>query len=215
MTPTEEEKQRIQDAQLADPDLPLGSAEHFLLSLASISALTPRLQLWAFKLNYEALEKEIAEPLFDLKLGMEQLSSNQSFRRILATLLAIGNFLNGSQAKGFELSYLEKVVQVKDTVHRQTLLHHTCCLLLENYPECSDVYSEVPAITRSSKVDFELLSENLVQLERRCKASWESLKLVTKHEMKVVLRNKLTEFLKDCTQRIIILKVVHRRTGDP
>lgn len=40
--------------------------------------------------------QEIAEPLFDLKLGMEQLASNQTFRRILATLLAIGNFLNST-----------------------------------------------------------------------------------------------------------------------
>lgn len=211
MTPTEEEKQKIQEAQLANPDLPLGTAEQFLLTLASINGLTPRLQLWAFKLNYEALEKEIAEPLFDLKLGMEQLSSNQTFRRILATLLAIGNFLNSSNAKGFELSYLEKVVEVKDTVHRQSLLHHTCNLVVENYPESSDVYSEIPAITRSAKVDFELLSENLVQLERRCKASWDNLKVVAKHETKAALKNKLTDFLKDCTQRIIILKVVHRR----
>ncbi|XP_041853639.1 FH1/FH2 domain-containing protein 1 isoform X2 [Melanotaenia boesemani] len=211
MTPTDEEKLKIQEAQLANPDIPLGTAEQFLFSLASISALTPRLQLWAFKLNYEVLEKEIAEPLFDLKLGMEQLASNQTFRRILATLLAIGNFLNSSNAKGFELSYLEKVVEVKDTVHRQSLLHHTCSLVVENYPESSDVYSEIPAITRSAKVDFELLSENLVQLERRCKASWDNLKVVAKHETKAVLKNKMTEFLKDCTQRIIILKVVHRR----
>ncbi|XP_014824597.1 PREDICTED: FH1/FH2 domain-containing protein 1-like isoform X2 [Poecilia mexicana] len=211
MIPTEEEKQKIQEAQLANPDLPLGTAEQFLLTLASISALNPRLQLWAFKLNYEVLEKEIAEPLFDLKLGMEQLASNQTFRRILATLLAIGNFLNSSNAKGFELSYLEKVVEVKDTVHRHSLLHHTCSLLEDNYPQSSDVYSEIPAITRSAKVDFDLLAENLVQLERRCKASWENLKLVAKHESKAVLKNKMTEFLRDCTQRIKILKVVHRR----
>uniref|UniRef100_A0A3B5LYP1 Formin homology 2 domain containing 1 n=1 Tax=Xiphophorus couchianus TaxID=32473 RepID=A0A3B5LYP1_9TELE len=211
MIPTEEEKQKIQEAQLANPDLPLGTAEQFLLTLASISALNPRLQLWAFKLNYEVLEKEIAEPLFDLKLGMEQLASNQTFRRILATLLAIGNFLNSSNAKGFELSYLEKVVEVKDTVHRHSLLHHTCSLLEDNYPQSSDVYSEIPAITRSAKVDFDLLAENLVQLERRCKASWENLKLVAKHESKAVLKNKMTEFLRDCTQRVKILKVVHRR----
>ncbi|XP_043959211.1 FH1/FH2 domain-containing protein 1 isoform X2 [Gambusia affinis] len=211
MIPTEEEKQKIQEAQLLNPDLPLGTAEQFLLTLASISALNPRLQLWAFKLNYEVLEKEIAEPLFDLKLGMEQLASNQTFRRILATLLAIGNFLNSSNAKGFELSYLEKVVEVKDTVHRHSLLHHTCTLLEDNYPQSSDVYSEIPAITRSAKVDFDLLAENLVQLERRCKASWENLKLVAKHESKAVLKNKMTEFLRDCTQRIKILKVVNRR----
>uniref|UniRef100_A0A672IJD6 Formin homology 2 domain containing 1 n=1 Tax=Salarias fasciatus TaxID=181472 RepID=A0A672IJD6_SALFA len=211
MTPSDEEKLRIQEAQLADPDLPLGPAEAFLLGLASISALRPRLQLWSFKLNYEALEKEIAEPLFDLKLGMEQLASNQTFRRILATLLAIGNFLNSSNARGFELTYLEKVVEVKDTVHRQSLLHHTCSHVLENYPESSDVYSEIPAVTRSAKVDFELLAENLVQLEHRCKASWENLKIVSKHETRAAVKNRLSDFLKDCSHKIQILKVVHRR----
>lgn len=61
------------------------------------------------------------------------------------------------------------------------------------------------------QVDFQLLAENLGQLERRCKASWDNLKVVAKHETKAVLKSKLTAFLKDCTQRIIILKVVHRR----
>ncbi|XP_031425076.1 FH1/FH2 domain-containing protein 1 isoform X2 [Clupea harengus] len=211
MTPTEEEKQKIQEAQLANPDVPLGTAEQFLLTLSSISGLTARLQLWAFKLNYETLEKEIAEPLFDLKLGMEQLAKNKTFKRILATLLAVGNFLNSTSAKGFELNYLEKVTEVKDTVHRQTLLHHTCNFVVENFPDTSDVYSEVPAITRSAKVDFEQLSDNLVQLERKCKNSWDNLKVVAKHETKPLLKNKMTEFLKDCTERIIILKVVHRR----
>ncbi|XP_026123318.1 FH1/FH2 domain-containing protein 1-like isoform X3 [Carassius auratus] len=211
MIPTDEEKQKIQEAQLANPDVPLGTAEQFLLALSSISGLTARLQLWAFKLNYETLEKEIAEPLFDLKLGMEQLSKNKTFKRILATLLAIGNFLNCAHAKGFELSYLEKVTEVKDTVHRQSLLHHTCNFVVENYPDSTDLYSEIPAITRSAKVDFEQLSENLIQLERKCKASWDNIKVVAKHETKPNLKSKMTEFLKDCTERIIILKVVHRR----
>uniref|UniRef100_A0A8C2Q4B6 Formin homology 2 domain containing 1 n=1 Tax=Cyprinus carpio TaxID=7962 RepID=A0A8C2Q4B6_CYPCA len=209
MTPTDEEKQKIQEAQLANPDVPLGTAEQFLLTLSSISGLAARLQLWAFKLNYETLEKEIAEPLFDLKLGMEQLAKNKTFKRILATLLAIGNFLNSSS--GFELSYLEKVTEVKDTVHRQSLLHHTCNFVVENYPDTTDLYSEISSITRSAKVDFEQLSENLIQLERKCKASWDNLKVMAKHETKSNLKNKMTEFLKDCTERIIILKVVHRR----
>lgn len=39
--------------------------------------------------------QEIAEPLYHLKQAMEQLSASQTFRHILATVLAIGNFLNG------------------------------------------------------------------------------------------------------------------------
>ncbi|NWV67371.1 FHOD1 protein, partial [Malurus elegans] len=211
MVPTEEEKQKIQEAQLANPDMPLGSAEQFLLSLSSISDLTARLQLWAFKLDYESLEQEIAEPLFDLKVGMEQLARNHTFKCILATLLATGNFLNGSQSRGFELGYLEKVSEVKDTVHRQSLLYHLCQMVVEKFPETTDLYSEIASITRSAKVDFEELANSLVQLERRCRASLDNLKVIAKHETKQVLKNKLTEFLKDSTQRILVLKVVHRR----
>uniref|UniRef100_A0A8C4VWP5 Formin homology 2 domain containing 1 n=1 Tax=Gopherus evgoodei TaxID=1825980 RepID=A0A8C4VWP5_9SAUR len=211
MVPTDEEKQKIQEAQLANPDLPLGSAEQFLLTLSSISELTSRLQLWAFKLDYESMEQEIAEPLFDLKLGMEQLAKNQTFKCILATLLAMGNVLNGSQSRGFELSYLEKVSEVKDTVHRQSLLHHLCHAVVERFPQTSDLYSEIAAITRSAKVDFDELAESLSQLERRCRASWDNLKAIAKHETKPGLKSKLTDFLKESSQKIHILKVVHRR----
>ncbi|NXY92784.1 FHOD1 protein, partial [Alcedo cyanopectus] len=169
------------------------------------------LQLWAFKLDYESLEQEIAEPLFDLKVGMEQLARNYTFKCILATLLAMGNFLNGSQSRGFELGYLEKVSEVKDTVHRQSLLHHLCQMVVEKFPETTDLYSEIASITRSAKIDFDELANSLVQLERRCRASWDNLKVIAKHETKPVLKNKLTDFLKDSTQRIVVLKVVHRR----
>ncbi|XP_067267424.1 FH1/FH2 domain-containing protein 3 isoform X2 [Chanodichthys erythropterus] len=211
MIPTEEETQKIQEAQLVNPDIPLGSAEQFLLTLSSISELSARLQLWAFKLDYEATEKEVAEPLQDLKEGMDQLEKNKTLRFILSTLLAIGNFLNGTNAKGFDLSYLEKVPEVKDTVHKQSLLHHVCSLVVENFPESTDLYSEIGAVTRSAKVDFEQLQESLTQMEWRCKASWDHLKVIAKHEMKPVLKQKMSDFLKDCAERIIILKIVHRR----
>lgn len=56
------------------------------------------------------------------------------------------------KAKGFELSYLEKVPEVKDTVHKQSLLHHVCSIVVDKFPESSDLYSEIGAITRSAKV---------------------------------------------------------------
>lgn len=211
MMPTEEERQKIEEAHLANPDVPLGPAENFLMTLASIGGLAARLQLWAFKLDYESMEREIAEPLFDLKVGMEQLVHNATFRCILATLLAVGNFLNGSQSSGFELSYLEKVSEVKDTVRRQSLLYHLCSLVLQTRPDSSDLYSEIPALTRCAKVDFEQLTENLGQLECRSWAAEDSLRSLAKHELSPALRARLTHFLAQCTRRVAMLRVVHRR----
>jgi len=97
LQPTPEEKTQIQEAQLANPDIPLGTAEQFLLTMGSLSELAPRLHLWLFKLDYDQLEKEVAEPLMDLKDALEEINKNKTFKDILATLLAIGNFLNGKQ----------------------------------------------------------------------------------------------------------------------
>lgn len=46
--------------------------------------------------------QEVAEPLQDLKEGMDQLEKNKTLRYILTTLLAIGNFLNSTEVSSSE-----------------------------------------------------------------------------------------------------------------
>ncbi|XP_031617722.1 uncharacterized protein LOC116337370 isoform X6 [Contarinia nasturtii] len=211
MLPTEEERGKIQEAQMINPELPLGSAEQFLLTLSSISELSARLKLWAFKLDFECSEKEIAEPLMDLKQGLDILRNNKTFKCILSTLLSIGIFLNGAPAKGFQIEYLAKVPEVKDTVHKHSLLHHLCHIVMESSTDTTDLYSEIGSITRASKADFADLAHNITYLESECKASWDRLKLIAKHDCPPQLKQKMVDFLADCAERIIILQIVHRR----
>nr|XP_018909666.1 PREDICTED: uncharacterized protein LOC109038874 isoform X2 [Bemisia tabaci] len=211
MLPSEEERTKIQEAQTANPELPLGSAEQFLLTLASIIELPARLKLWAFKLDYENSEKEIAEPLMDLKQGMELLKANKTFRAILATLLSIGIFLNGNEVKGFQIEYLAKVPEVKDTVHKHSLLHHLCHMVMSKFPQSTDLYSEIGAVTRASKVDFDELALSIHRMEQECKASFDHLKVIVKHDGSNAMKGKMSDFLADCAERIIVLCKVHRR----
>uniref|UniRef100_A0A3B5LDD7 FH2 domain-containing protein n=1 Tax=Xiphophorus couchianus TaxID=32473 RepID=A0A3B5LDD7_9TELE len=199
LIPTEEELCLINEAKAQNPHGSLAQAELCLLTLGEIPHLSTRLQLWTFALDYDSLEKEIAEPLFHLKLAMEQLATSQTFRCILATVLAIGNFLNSCKARGFELSYLGKLSQVRDTHTRQPLLHHVCVLLLQLYPQSSDLYSDITAVTKAGKV----LQSNFAQLEAMCKASWEQLKRKGK-DMEMFI-------LKECEERLKVLRAVHRR----
>ncbi|KAG9260113.1 FH1/FH2 domain-containing protein 1-like [Astyanax mexicanus] len=231
LIPSDEELKMIKQAKAQAPHCPLAPAEQCLLILGSVTHLSSRLQLWAFALDYDSLEREIAEPLFHLKLAMEQLAANQTFRCILATVLAIGNFLNGCKARGFELSYLGKLSQVRDTHSRQPLLHHVCVLLLQIYPQSSDLYSDITAVTRASKCDYSQVQTNLAQLEMLCKASWEQLRLLEKDGegrkgggrggrgrveertsgSEGSLRLRLPQFLKECGERLKVLRAVHRR----
>ena len=61
------------------------------------------------------------------------------------------------------------------------------------------------------QVDFEQLTENLGQLERRSRAAEESLRNLAKHELAPALRARLTHFLAQCGRRVAMLRVVHRR----
>nr|XP_046174237.1 FH1/FH2 domain-containing protein 1-like isoform X2 [Oncorhynchus gorbuscha] len=223
LVPSEEELSLIRKAQAESPHSPLAPAELCLLTLGQITYLSPRLQLWAFALDYDTLEREIAEPLFHLKLAMEQLAANQTFRCILATVLAIGNFLNGCKAGGFELSYLGKLSQVRDTHSRQPLLYHMCVLLLQLYPQSSDLYSDITSVTRTSKCDYTQVQSSLSQLEALCKSSWDQLRLLEREDEKKrggrdrggeregTLRQRLPTFLKESEDRLKVLRAVHRR----
>ncbi|XP_071786110.1 FH1/FH2 domain-containing protein 3-like isoform X15 [Asterias amurensis] len=211
MVPSEEESNLIKEAMILNPDIPLGSAEQFLYMLSNITVLKARLSLWLFKMDYESMEEEVAEPLAELKKGIEDLKTNETFRHILSMLLAVGNFLNGAQIQGFHIDYLAKVPDIKDTVHKQSLLYHLCTMVIEQFPESSDLFSELASISRCAKVDFEVLETNLQKMEEQCTSSWEHLRVISKHDSHSPLKNRLQDFLSDCAQRIIVLKIVHRR----
>ncbi|XP_016300681.1 FH1/FH2 domain-containing protein 1 [Sinocyclocheilus anshuiensis] len=196
LVPTEDELNLIKEAKAQAPRSPLGPAEQCLLTLGNVPHLSTRLQLWAFTLDHDTLERP--------------------------TVLAVGNFLNGCKARGFELSYLGKLSQVRDTQGRQPLLHHVCVLLLQLYPQSSDLYSDITAVSKASKCDYTQVQLNLSQLQLLCKASWDQLRLLEKDGKKgggrkeeggeeAALHQRLTQFLKDCEERLKVLRAVHRR----
>lgn len=87
--------------------------------------------------------------------------------------------------------------------------------VLEMTPNCSDMYSEIGPITRSSRTDFEELERVLGRLEAECKLAWEYLGIVTKedlgHDIEVSTRNKMTDFLNDAAERIIVMNTVYKK----
>ena len=214
MLPSEEEVSKIEEAQEVNPELPLGTAEQFLITLSSITGLEARLRLWAFKIDFEDLEKEICEPMADLKQGLENLHKNPTFKAILNVTLIIGNFLNNSSSKGFQIDYLAKIPEVKDTVHKHSLLYHLTFSVLESLPTASDLYSEIGPITRASRTDFEEVSSTLSRMKEECKNSWDYLRIIARYDdagETESFRNKTSEFLTDAAERIIIMSKVHKR----
>ena len=152
LMPTDEEKTSIQEQRTARPDLPLGPAEDFLFTLASIPELNARLNLWRFNYHFQSLEEELGDSLMDLKMAIEEIQESKTFKRIVGCLLCIGNTLSGKQEKAFDLEYLTRVVDIKDTLHKTPLLVHIVELVVERFPDSSDLHSELSHTHRVAKV---------------------------------------------------------------
>ena len=77
------------------------------------------------------------------------------------------------QVKGFQLDYLAKVPEVKDTVHKQSLLYHLCCMVMEKFPNSSDFYSDLGALHRSSRVMCMFIPSSIIiySLKIKCNDS--------------------------------------------
>ena len=53
---------------------------------------------------------------------------------------------------GFLVDYLNRVTEVKDTVHKQTLLSHVVNIVLDQFTDTTDLYSNIGSVTRCAKV---------------------------------------------------------------
>lgn len=57
LMPTDDERAMIAERRAAKPDIPLGPAEEFLYTLASIPELHARLSLWRFNYVFQQVEE--------------------------------------------------------------------------------------------------------------------------------------------------------------
>lgn len=96
----------------------------------------------------------------------------------------------------------------RDELERPFLAHFVVISMLFN---SLIIITQIGAITRASKVDFDELSLNIQRLESDCKASWDHLKLIAKHDGSTMMKVKMSDFLADCAERIILLGIIHRR----
>jgi len=207
LMPSEEEITSIKEAQNDNPeDLPLGTAEQFLLLLNSISDIECRLKLWAFKVDFKAMEKDICEPLKSLKDSMKSVRTSKSFARMLSLILEVGNVLNKSQTKGFQLDYLPKISWVKDTATKKPLLYHIVKELLSDDPLAADLAKDFADLIPVSRNDYEQLQTNLQGMEDECKNSLGYMKLSARYNSRT--SELVSMFLTNAAERIMSMRSV-------
>jgi len=113
--PTEEEMKLITSCDCAVEEL--AKPEQFLAQLASIPAISSRIDCWHFSLSFAEAAEDLRAPFSILAEAMQAVRESKCLPLLCAVVLSAGNYLNGGtgrgQADGFDLSVLSRLHMVR------------------------------------------------------------------------------------------------------
>ena len=99
--------------------------ELFLIDLNEIPNYKEKLKIWSLIFKYEFLIPRLEEAFQYMVPACKEIRENKHFHQILATILSLGNIMNGGttkgQADGFSLDLLPKLTGIKDSLGNSIL----------------------------------------------------------------------------------------------
>ncbi|XP_022775115.1 formin-like protein 6 [Durio zibethinus] len=125
MAPTKEEEIKLREY---NGDISkLGSAERFLKIVLDIPFAFRRVEAMLYRANFDTEVKYLRKSFQTLEEASEELKNSRLFLKLLEAVLRTGNRMNvgtnRGDAKAFKLDTLLKLVDIKGTDGKTTLLH--------------------------------------------------------------------------------------------
>ncbi|KAK4481920.1 hypothetical protein RD792_012833 [Penstemon davidsonii] len=105
------------------------------------------------------------------KLGKcEQIRGSAKLKRIMQTILSLGNALNQGTARGsaigFRLDSLLKLTETRARNNKMTLMHYLCKMLADKLPELLDFWQDLSSLEPASKIQLKYLAEEMQAINK-------------------------------------------------
>ncbi|XP_037957963.1 protein diaphanous isoform X2 [Teleopsis dalmanni] len=189
---------------------PLSSIEQFAATIAEIKRLSPRLHNLNFKLAFADMVQDIKPDIVAGTAACDEVRNSKKFSEILRLILLVGNYMNsGSKngvAFGFQISYLTKLSNTKDTDNKCTLLHYIAEVVEKKFPECLTFYNDMTHVDRASRVNLEAIQKSMQQINSAVKNLETDLQNNKVPQCEDDRFNEVMEkFAADCRQQVDVL----------
>ncbi|XP_074567595.1 formin-like protein 1 [Curcuma longa] len=126
MAPNKEEEHKLKEFK-EDSVINLGSAEKFLRAVLEIPFAFKRIEAMLYIANFDSEVNFLKKSFETLEAACEELRSSRLFLKLLEAVLKTGNRMNVGTNRGdahaFKLDTLLKLVDIKGTDGKTTLLH--------------------------------------------------------------------------------------------
>ncbi|CAN1325874.1 Formin-like protein 13 [Linum perenne] len=148
----------------------LGKCEHFFLELMKVPRIEAKLRVFAFKMQFRSQVSDLRNSLNTVNSAAEQIRNSGKLKRIMQTILSLGNALNQGTARGaaigFRLDSLLKLTDTRARNNKMTLMHYLCKVLADKLPELLDFSKDLTSLEPVSKVQLKFLAEEMQAISK-------------------------------------------------
>ncbi|CAH9144540.1 unnamed protein product [Cuscuta epithymum] len=148
----------------------LGRCEQFFLELMQVPRVQAKLRVFSFKLQFHSQVSDVRRSLNIVNSAADQIRGSAKLRRIMQTILSLGNALNQGTARGsavgFRLDSLLKLTETRARNNKMTLMHYLCKVLADKLPEVLDFSKDLSSLEPASKIQLKFLAEEMQAINK-------------------------------------------------
>ncbi|XP_057985562.1 formin-like protein 18 isoform X2 [Hevea brasiliensis] len=148
----------------------LGKCEQFFLELMKVPRVESKLRVFSFKLQFHPQVSDLRRNLNVVNSAAEEIRSSVKLKRIMQTILSLGNALNHGTARGsaigFRLDSLLKLTDTRARNNKMTLMHYLCKVLAEKLPELLDFPKDLMNLEAVTKIQLKYLAEEMQAISK-------------------------------------------------
>ncbi|KAL8208763.1 hypothetical protein R6Q57_008175 [Mikania cordata] len=168
--PTKEEMEQIK-AYKGDKEN-LGKCELFFMEVMKVPRAEAKLRVFSYKLQFSTQVRRYCYLHFLLItiLDFNLIKRSMKLRRIMQTILSLGNALNHGTTRGaavgFKLDSILKLNETRARNNKTTLLHYLCKVLADKLPELLDFSKDLDSLEPASKIQLKALAEEMQSITK-------------------------------------------------
>lgn len=166
--PTKEEMELLKNYKGEKENL--GKCEQFFLELMKVPRVESKLRVFSFKIQFRSQVVDLRKNLNIVNCTSEEVRNSVKLKRIMQTILSLGNALNHGTARGsavgFRLDSLLKLTDTRARNNKLTLMHYLCKVLAEKLPELLDFTKDLVSLEASTKIQLKYLAEEMQAISK-------------------------------------------------
>uniref|UniRef100_A0A803QB16 Formin-like protein n=1 Tax=Cannabis sativa TaxID=3483 RepID=A0A803QB16_CANSA len=196
----------------------LGRCEQFFLELMQVPRVESKLRVYSFKIQFRSQISDLRNSLNIVNSATEEIRNSNKLKRIMQTILSLGNALNQGTARGsaigFKLDSLLKLTETRARNNKMTLMHYLCKVFADKLPEVLDFSKDLGSLEPASKIQLKILAEEMQAISKGLEEVVQELS--TANNDSLVLENfckTLKEFLQYAEAEVRSLASLYSAVG--